>query len=97
MGYPYLWARGIARERLGLLEALWASFAGVANDRVLVARPLASPIFSATVGGLFSPAFKSGLLFFVPIGLMFGPLINSVLSSTELIRGHVIGAGTRSS
>ena len=61
MGYPYLWARGIARERLGLLEALWASFAGVANDRVLVARPLASPIFSATFGGFFrrplNPAF----------------------------------------
>ena len=38
-----------------------------------------------------------GLLGLVSFGLMFGPLINSVLSTTELLRGHIIGAGTRSS
>ena len=51
----------VAREPLGLLEALWASFAGVANDRVLVARPLASPIFSAALGGFFRRPFFAGL------------------------------------
>ena len=87
-----LW--GVAREPLGLLEALWASFAGVANDSVLVARPLASPIFSAALGWLFSPAFGFGrpFGFGVPFGLMFGPLA-LVLLAVGGVRGSMYQGG----